>query len=329
MSSDKQYINSSGGYASLAWCLCCFFLLVASGCSSPNTLGRATSSARVVPTQEMTTSITHEQPSSTTSVIDADGFVDTKIITDALLRSRAQSSVLPCSYDRAGVVNHHTLASDLLADFFVKLARCRPDLQTVIILSPDHFQAGQAPFVTHLTSYRTSGEDVLVQSSSVQRLLKIAPFGRVDVHPFLREHGVGALVPFLHQVLPHASVVPVDIEGRITAEDSRAIERWLQEELKDPHTFVLVSSDMSHYLSEVRAQRNDQETMRAFQQQDSHFFFRVSDGYTDNGKSIAIVLNALHPKKWELQSHKSSSEYGGSVLNTTTYINGFWSTLMR
>ncbi len=298
------------GPSFLATFLCSLIWL--SGCSSPDSH-----------TQRGQETIAKRQA---TSPIETKDFIDSLLVDRATKRAQAESlSGRPCSYYVGGVVNHHVLASDILAQFFVELGRCRPDLKTVIFLSPDHYQAGQAPFVTHMNPYLVGLDEVTAASSSITRLMAAAPFGRLDPRPFVREHGIGALVPFLHRVLPEVTVGAVAIDGRITEEKVRYLVDWLRAEIRDPHTVVIVSSDMSHYLPKEQASTHDRQTLEAFDQQDANFFFRVSDDYTDNGKGIWAAVQALHPDRWSLQSHKASWDYGGSTLNTTTYITGFWS----
>lgn len=320
-------INASGGGVSLAWFVVAMGLLVfASGCTSPDEkmTRQAPPSPRAEAVTTETTSTTYT-PSAVPSTINADSFVDPTHFLEQVMRADARDRMLTnCSTVRAGVVNHHILAADILADFFSDLGRCRPDLNTVIILSPDHYHAGHAPLMTHAETYRTQGSDVLVATSSEARLLAMVPVTHEDPIPFEREHGVGALVPFLHHELPDARIVPIAIEGKIDQPVATAVATWLKTELRDPHTFVIVSSDMSHYLHQDQADQNDQATLNAFADLDATFFFRHADDFTDNGKSIWITLQALQPSSWHVLLHKSSTDYGGSPLNTTTYITGFW-----
>lgn len=260
--------------------------------------------------------------------IDADKFLDRtrfdRAMTVALSEAKVRTE--PCDNIRGGIVNHHVLASDLLADFFAELGRCRPDADRVIILSPDHFHQGQVPIVTHAVVYRTNQDVIASDPDAIQRLVKRIPSARDDEKPFGNEHGVGALVPFLHKTLPKASIIPVLIEGRATNASVKGLADWLAEEMKDPLTLVVVSSDMSHYLTEAQAKKNDVATTDAFKKNDADFFWQANDDFTDNGKSIWTVLAALRNDSLNFRLFKTaiSTEYGGSTGYATSYITGFW-----
>ncbi|MCR4256573.1 MAG: AmmeMemoRadiSam system protein B [Candidatus Uhrbacteria bacterium] len=255
--------------------------------------------------------------------IDADRFAIPELDGQATRRLTGEDTFV-CGAFRAGIVNHHVLASDLLAGFFRVLKRCRPDLSRFIILSPDHNLAAQSTAVTHRLPYRAGGRDIASDAEAVARLVETVPFVREQSALFEREHGVGALVPFLADAFPDAALVPVVLRQSSTAAERERLAVWLADESNDPATFIVVSADMSHYLSEQRAKSKDQFTKRALETGDEAFFQTTKDDFTDNGKSIAIVLEALPKTKWTPLGESISSAYTGSSLFTTTYLVGFW-----
>lgn len=260
----------------------------------------------------------------TDSFIDADRFAIPELDAQATRRLNGEDTFV-CGAFRAGIVNHHVLASDLLAGFFRVLKRCRPDLSRFIILSPDHNLAAQSTAVTHRLPYRAGGRDVASDSEAFARLVETVPFVREQPALFEREHGVGAFVPFLADAFPDAILVPVVLRQSSTATERERLAAWLADESNDPATFIVVSADMSHYLSEQRAKSNDQFTKRALETGDEAFFQTTNDDFTDNGKSIAVVIRALgEGTRWYLLGQSLSSAYAGSPLFTTTYLVGFW-----
>lgn len=224
---------------------------------------------------------------------------------------------------RAGVVNHHVLAADLIAMLTREIRGCN-SLKRVIILSPDHYQAATSPVVTHRRAYEVDGVSLLVDEEAIRRLLKSVSFAREDNRPYWQaEHGVGALVPFLAQVSTSTKILPVVVRGTITPVELKQLSRWLASEMRRG-AFVLVSSDMSHYLPERQALMNDKKTLSAFGREDARFFAKANDGYTDNGKSIAAIMTALGRTSWRLIGHGISTGYGGAPGYTTSYVTGVW-----
>ncbi len=252
--------------------------------------------------------------------IDADKFLVPELYESAW---STRFETRACESYRGAIVNHHALASDLIVKVMRELARCRPQTGTVIILSPDHFNAGSAPVTTHRKSYATAGAIVTVDEKSVDRLLEAVPTAGESTVLFDREHGVGVLIPFLHRVLPDASIVPVVIKSSITNAQRAELAKWLEGESKRGN-FILVSSDMSHYLDDSVAIKNDEATKQALVDSDTNFFSSAKDAFTDNGPSIAATIEALRPRRWLLIDQAISNDYAGSSGFTTTYLVGFW-----
>lgn len=232
----------------------------------------------------------------------------------------------PCSPVRAGLVNHHTLAPELIAGFFAELARCRKPLRTktIILLSPDHWARGQDGVTVHELPYQVGASLVEVDEAAVQRLQSAVPGVRLDGEAFRGEHGVGALVPFAARVFPSAKIVPIMVRQTTDAQTGAALATWVRDELKHKETIVVVSSDLSHYLPAETALQNDEETRASLRKGDADFFWSATDTHTDNGKSLSILIQALGSTKWRELEHAISSDYGGSRLFTTSYVTGVW-----
>ena len=132
---------------------------------------------------------------------------------------------------------------------------------------------------------------------------------------FEREHGIGALVPFIAVTFPDITIVPIAIRADVNRSDMEKLGRALKSLLNDK-TFVLISSDMSHYLSENDALANDRETLSWLETLNADNFKKATDDNTDSGPSF-VALSALFdemglkPNFSELD-HSISSKYGGS-----------------
>lgn len=228
-----------------------------------------------------------------------------------------------CGSLRAAVVNHHILASDLLGRLFSHLSFCQPEIRRVIILSPDHFLRGSTTISTHTRSYLVGGRRILAETSLIQAATSTFSFVHEDSLLFEREHGIGALIPFIERAWPEARVASFAIRSDLSRTQAEAFAAFLKKEML-PGTLLIVSSDMSHYLSKRQALLNDEETRRAFQGQDAEFFWKATDDHTDNGKSLWLAMKALGDISWHEQDHRISSDYDGSEINTTSYLTGWW-----
>lgn len=262
---------------------------------------------------------------------DADAFLDPKALALIRRSESRQLSAVSCKLGtiRAGIVNHHTLAADLQWDFFATLAHCRPKVDRLIIVSPDHFRASSAIFTTTRRAYQSRGIVVSSDNGGIDRLMQSVPSSLVSDEPFIREHGIGALVPFLvatqneNASSSRIRILPIIVNPTITKEEAIAFAGWLKNEMTGG-TFVVISSDMSHYLAKDAALANDQTTERALVQSDQTFFWRATDDFTDSGRSIWMLIQAAGKTTWRETAHKISTDYGTSPQSTTSYLTGFW-----
>ncbi len=224
----------------------------------------------------------------------------------------------------AGVVNHHILAADLMARFFKTLKAARPDIETFVIVSPDHFSRGQGISTNGLT-YVTPAGDAVVRKRWVFQLKKTGVWDGTDTRAFEQEHGVGALVPFIVREFPGAKILPIFLRADLKPEQTKKFGEDLAK-LVDDKTFVVISSDMSHYLKEADALRYDAETIRWLQQDEWDKLSSASDKNTDSAPAFDFLSSyfANYKVNFSLLSHKISTDYGADPNSTTSYILGFW-----
>lgn len=257
--------------------------------------------------------------------IDAAVFIDVRrfaaVWTPPQAAERVEDGVV------AGVANHHFLAADLIARFFASLRASRPDIRRFIIVSPDHFLSGRGAVSVHGRDYATPVGTLASDQEFVAGLVSSTDATLENGAMFEAEHGVGVFAPFIRRGFPEAEIAGIAVQGTMDRVAAKAFGRKLAA-LADDRTFILVSSDMSHYLSEAQALANDQETIGKLAAFDERFFASAKDGHIDNGVGLVILAGYLEAKgikpTFRLLDHEISSDYGADRLSTTSYINGFW-----
>ncbi len=267
-------------------------------------------------------SVTLSNPTRQLAPINAMKFVDLQTVHFVVTSTPAIGS----GHVLGGVVNHHVLAVDLLARFWAAIAVARPDATRIVIISPDHYKQGAKPISVHERTYLTDEGSVFIDVTATRLLLKDSNIGEENGAMFENEHGIGALVPFLHHVLPQAQIVPIAIRGN---SDVGSVIRLGQELKKiiDPHTLVIVSSDMSHYLDEQTALNNDKTTEGWFKTRDQAAMEKATDRNTDNGLGFAALFEVVRGQNVSFTrlDHSISTRYNGPKDNTTSYLTGVWS----
>ena len=152
---------------------------------------------------------------------------------------------------------HHLLASHLVALGFRAASGFR--YKRIILLAPDHFFRSDKPFATTTHGFDTATGRVATDAAAVRQLLD----GRDWIEEsclFDKEHGVRALLPFLHHYFPEASVIPVAISIKTRRADWERMAEALAP-LVDGETLIVQSTDFSHYLPHHVARRFDQQTL--------------------------------------------------------------------
>jgi len=217
-------------------------------------------------------------------------------------------------------VPHHLLAADLIARGF--WAASAGSYDRIVVLSPDHFNRSRRPLATTRQDFATPFGTIRNDTGATEALLaNTALFDDSDL--FGREHGVGALLPFVRHFFPDARLVPIAVSYGSTQPDWDAAVAALQT-LLTPGTLVVQSTDYSHYLTQQVAVRRDQETLNVIAANDPAMVARLvqpdhmdSKGsqyiqmrlQTEVGKSHGIVI-----------ANRSSAEYSAIGTKTTSYI---------
>ena len=186
-------------------------------------------------------------------------YTDQKLFDAAIAVAAKYGKTRPGKGERVtGItVPHHLLAPDLLARGFAVTAAFKYD--KVILVSPEHFYKARRPMATTLRNFETVYGEVPVRRDHVARLLEDKELFESS-ELFAKEHGIGALLPFLKHYLPDTPIVPIAISVNAREEHwRRAID--LLKPMITPRTLIVQSTDYSHYLDWPSAVQRDQETL--------------------------------------------------------------------
>jgi AmmeMemoRadiSam system protein B len=155
------------------------------------------------------------------------------------------------------VVPHHLAAVDLMARAFASI---EPEpIDKVIVLFPDHFRRARRAFAVTRRPFDTVFGPVCSAGADVATILEQASIVE-DSDLFERDHGIGAVLPFVRRFMPGVPIVPiaVSISSRRTDWDKLVA---VLEPMMSARTLVLQSTDFSHYMSAAQAALHDQATL--------------------------------------------------------------------
>ena len=218
---------------------------------------------------------------------------------------------------RSGIVAHHLLVGDKIAQTFAALGTGRE--QTVIILSPNHFDAGRSVVQTTDGTWETPYGDVEVDTKSLQKLLDGVEQRSYEPNTFEQEHGVSAIVPFVKVWFPHAKIVPIVIHDDVSREDLVDLANTIQEVA--PQSLVIASIDMSHNLPEHIRVPHDEETLAALERGDCGDAGCRLEIDANGVLETLFEINRLRgAQSWQLTHHGSSLAMG----DNTSHILGYF-----
>lgn len=133
--------------------------------------------------------------------------------------------------------------------------------QGIVILGPSHFWPLAGAAVPSHSAWRIPLGDVPIDALRRERALAVGCRG--DDVPHASEHSIEVQLPFVQRLYPGVAVLPVAVgEGppEVVASALAAI--------LDADTLLIVSTDLSHYLTAAAARRVDARTAAAIEDLD-------------------------------------------------------------
>ncbi len=210
---------------------------------------------------------------------------------------------------------HHLIPSPAIASLFSELKKQHP--KTIILLSPNHFQAGSQIFLTSNEAYPTPFGNLTTNETIYQKILsaKITTTSLFEEnHTALgNDHGIGALAPFITYYLPGTTIVPILIRDGSTEKDMQQLSRILAPFISTT-TPLITSVDFSHYLSLAEANKKDTITWDAISHGNLASLIRLnSNDYLDTPTGMATLLNIMKQKGTTMT--KNYHDNSGNILH--------------
>jgi AmmeMemoRadiSam system protein B len=146
----------------------------------------------------------------------------------------------------------------IAANAYALLAPVRSIVKRVVLLGPTHRVAVRGLAVPSVRQFATPLGAVEIDTAAIHAL-KGLPQVVLSDDAHALEHSLEVHLPFLQTVLDDFKLVPLAV-GHADAEDVAAV---LDALWGGPETLIVVSSDLSHYLSYRDAQKVDLDTTDA------------------------------------------------------------------
>lgn len=220
-----------------------------------------------------------------------------------------------------GVVPHHLLAANMIAEFFQTISLDPPE--TIAVIAPNHRRIGMKGLHTSSLDWRTAFGILEADRELAGGL--IDELGAAENDSLMElEHSVSGLVPYIKYYLPDTKIVPILLHGNYSASDSKKLGAYLADAVQDnPEIMVIASIDFSHYLDTDTADQMDGITLKAIESRDTQSLIRMGNDNIDSPPSILALLSSMDGLGAEgplVTGHSNSFIIaGGGADYTTSY----------
>lgn len=220
----------------------------------------------------------------------------------------------------SGVVPHHLLAEEIIEDFFSYISsRGKPE--TIVILSPDHFQSGILMESDAFITISLEGDDEEFNNLKVDILLSGKLFKEnkmaLNNSAVIIEHGVTTLLPYIKKYFPETNILPILIPADITKEQVEQLVKTIDENgLLD--TIVVASVDFSHYLPSLAADFHDTKSIRVLLNFEEENFKNVEVDCWQAFYAARLFAKLRQKESPHIIAHKNSADFLNLELEETT-----------
>ena len=186
----------------------------------------------------------------------------------------------------------------IAAAVYARLAPARDTIKRVVLLGPVHRVPVRGLALPEANALATPLGEIPVDAAAVAALKRLAQV-TVSAAAHALEHSLEVQLPFLQSVLAEFSLVPLAV-GDASADE---VAQVLDAVWGGAETLIVISSDMSHYLSYVDAQAADRATAQAILELRTGISHQQACGGTPvNGLLLTARKRGLSPQLIDLRN---------------------------
>lgn len=168
-------------------------------------------------------------------------------------------------------------------------------VKRVLLIGPAHrvFLKGMA--IPSVDSFATPLGEIPLEHDTLEQLARL-PSVQISDEAHREEHCLEVQLPFLQLVLNDFSLVPVVVGGI----DSGPVATMIDALAGDPHTLVVISTDLSHFLDYHEARRIDAATCDHILDKSTHLRgeeacgARAINGFMASAMGRTLEISLLH-----------------------------------
>ncbi len=239
-------------------------------------------------------------------ILDASHFFNGLLFYPAI-KSAQKLESKSASKIKAVVVPHHLVGSELIADAFKRAERSFSPEQ-IIVLGPNHFEAGRANIVTTKADWKTNFGTLLGLGQIGTKLTNSGLNIESNQTVFKNEHAIGNLVHFVKYYFPEVRLDPFVFSSQTELGEVETFSHQLNQ-IDLSETLIIASIDFCHDLDQTQALENHQTVLQLIEDKDYNSLLRLENDYLDSGPSLVTLLLLAEKNNWQFavidQAHSS------------------------
>ena len=197
---------------------------------------------------------------------------------------------------------------------------------TILLLGPNHTGQGGRFALWNKGAWNIPGASLPIDTELAEVLLAADATLMADTVAHMGEHSLEVILPFLHRLNPATTIVPISISSPSleSLEQVGKAMGWALKEFDRPVSIV-VSSDMSHYISHDNAKKMDSMALEAAVSLDPAVLYSTVRGRNISMCGVLPMTTGLYAalelgaSKAELVAYATSGDVSGDFDQVVGY----------
>jgi len=217
----------------------------------------------------------------------------------------------------SGVVPHHLLAEEIIEKFFNYIAS-KEKTETIILLSPDHFNSGNFTEENQLILPQKDTNELNGIAIDKFLLEKIAENSEFTFNTsFVSfDQGITNLLPYIKKNFPETKILPILIPAETKKEKIEKFIKTIDSFKKNQ--IVLASTDFSHYLPKEVADFHDIKSINTLINFKEDDFERLEVDCWQCLYAARLFAQLKNKESPKIIAHKNSADLSGFDSDETT-----------
>ncbi len=221
----------------------------------------------------------------------------------------------------AGIIPHHLLAADLIAEFFHNVKQ--ENFDSIILIGPNHFSAGGKKIISSNLDWQTPYGVLEYDQELAINLIDDSI--EINNKAIQNDHAINSETAFIKKTFPDSLFLPLILKSDLSLEDARDFGKKLNNLVQNKNVLVLASVDFSHYKDSETAQVNDLKSINVIQ---NSLFDEVYNLDIDSPPTISVLLEYanLNQAEFVFLNNSNSALLAGKpdLESTTSYLTSFF-----